>query len=63
MQQTLNPLMAFMGLWQCVIFVAGPIVGVIIAVKRGFNPNVRFVVGSLGCIGWAMDYFDSGSYR
>ena len=54
MQQGLNPFMALMGLWQCVWFVAGPIVGVVIANKRGFHPVIGFVVGFLGCIGWAI---------
>ena len=63
MQNSLNPFTAFMGLYQCVWFVAGPIVGVIIAKKRGFNPVIGFLVGFLGCIGWEILFFIPGDKK
>lgn len=44
----------FLGLLRIVVWVAGPVVGYLIAKNRGVDPVLGAVVGLLSCVGWGL---------
>jgi hypothetical protein len=59
----ITPELVLAALFQCGWFIAGPIVGVIIAIKRGVHPLIGFALGFLGCIGWGVLFFIPGDKK